>query len=274
MDEYQALISVVSLTMGVSWASGVNLYAALLVLGLGGITGNIDLPPDLEALQNPLVIFAAGVMYAAEFLADKIPGLDSTWDALHTFIRIPAGVMLAAGVVGDVSPALEIAAGIMGGGLAATSHATKAGTRLVVNTSPEPFSNWGLSIAEDLAVFAGLWAALTHPVVFIALIIIFLLLTIWLLPRLWAGVKFLFRKLGQLFGIRDFSLENNEVLESTSSLSTSSDIERRLISDRIPVSDSQPSTDIVTQLEKLKALLDSGAISTTEYEKLKAKLTS
>jgi len=129
MDEYQALISVVSLTMGVSWASGVNLYAALLVLGLGGITGNIDLPPDLETLENPLVIIAAGVMYAAEFLADKIPGLDSTWDALHTFIRIPAGAMLAAGVVGDVSPALEVAAGIMGGGLAATSHATKAGTR-------------------------------------------------------------------------------------------------------------------------------------------------
>jgi len=149
----------------------------------------------------------------------------------------------------------------------------------VVNTSPEPFSNWGLSIAEDLAVFAGLWAALTHPVVFIALIIIFLLLTIWLLPRLWAGVKFLFRKLGQLFGFRDDAASESTSSTSTSSLSTnslstSSDIEHRLISDRMPVSASQSSTGIVAQLEKLKALLDSGAISASEYEKLKAKLIS
>ncbi|MFT7686787.1 MAG: hypothetical protein ACI9FB_002135 [Candidatus Azotimanducaceae bacterium] len=264
MDEYQSLISIVSLTMGVSWASGVNLYAALLVLGLGGATGNIDLPPDLETLQNPLVIMAAGLMYGAEFFADKIPGLDSTWDAVHTFIRIPAGAMLAASTVGDVIPALEVAAGIMGGSLAATSHATKAGTRLAVNTSPEPFSNWGLSIAEDVAVVGGLWVALTHPVVFIALIIVFIILAIWLLPKIWAGVKFIFRKLGQMFGFVK--------KESTSSDRSGGNIEDRLVDGHIPIENTSDPNKLVIQLEKLKALLDNGAISPEEYEKLKNKL--
>ena len=248
--------------MGVSWASGVNLYAALLVLGLGGATGNVDLPPDLEVLSNPLVIGAAGLMYATEFFADKIPGVDSTWDALHTFIRIPAGAMLAAGAVGDVSPALEIAAGIMGGGLATTSHATKAGTRLMVNTSPEPFSNWGLSIAEDVAVIGGLWTAVTHPVIFIGLLIVFILLAIWLLPRIWAGAKFIVNKLGQLFGLVD--------KESDSALET------RLTADPVPAMAGGPplpdGSGLVGQLEKLKKLHDSGAISDDEYQKLKAKL--
>ncbi|MFT4711889.1 MAG: hypothetical protein ACI8W1_000365 [Candidatus Azotimanducaceae bacterium] len=260
MDEYQALLGVLSLTMGVSWASGVNLYAALLVLGLGGATGNIDLPPDLDVLSNPLVIGAAGLMYATEFFADKIPGVDSTWDALHTFIRIPAGAMLAAGAVGDVTPALEIAAAIMGGSLATVSHATKAGTRLAVNTSPEPFSNWGLSIAEDVAVIGGLWTAVTHPVIFIGLLIVFILLAIWLLPRIWAGAKFVVRKLGLLFGLIDKEPK----------------FESRLAAERIPaMASGLPLPDesgLVNQLEKLKKLLDSNAISDGEYEKLKAKL--
>ncbi|MFT7688070.1 MAG: hypothetical protein ACI9FB_003430 [Candidatus Azotimanducaceae bacterium] len=264
MDDYQSLISVVSLTMGVSWASGVNLYAALLVLGIGGATGNIDLPTDLETLQNPMVIMAAGLMYGAEFFADKIPGVDSTWDALHTFIRIPAGAMLAASTVGDVSPALEIAAGIMGGGLAATSHATKAGTRLAVNTSPEPFSNWGLSIAEDVAVVGGLWAALTHPAVFICLIIVFILLAIWLLPKIWAGVKFIIRKLGEIFGFVEKAPKNK--------VPANTNIEDRLVAGQIPLEKTSDQSGLVTQLEKLKALLDSDAISEDEYEKLKAKL--
>ncbi len=264
MDEYQALLGVVSLTMGVSWASGVNLYAALLVLGLGGATGNIDLPPDLEVLMNPLVIGAAGLMYATEFFADKIPGVDTTWDALHTFIRIPAGAMLAAGAVGDVSPALEIAAGIMGGGLATASHATKAGTRLAVNTSPEPFSNWGLSIAEDVAVIGGIWTAVTHPVIFIGLLIIFILVAIWLLPRIWAGAKFIASKLGQMFGLVDADSKDRAGLET------------RLVAEPVSATASGPPlTDeggIVGQLEKLKKLHDAGAISDAEYEKLKKRL--
>jgi len=142
MDNYQELISILALTMGVGWASGINLYAVVLVLGLAGSTGNIDLPPELAVVQNPMVIMAAGVMYFVEFIADKVPGVDTGWDILHTFIRIPAGAMLAVGAVGDVTPALEIAAGLMGGTMAGASHLTKFSTRALINTSPEPFSNW------------------------------------------------------------------------------------------------------------------------------------
>ena len=207
MDEYQSIISIISMTLGVAWASGINLYAALLMLGIAGLTGNIDLPPELEALENPLVIGVAGLMYTTEFFADKIPGVDSTWDALHTFIRIPAGAMLAMGAVGDVTPAMEVAAAIAGGSLSATSHATKAGTRLAINASPEPFSNWGMSITEDVAVFAGLWAALTNPWLFIVILVIFLLLVIWLLPKIWRGIRFVLRKLGSLFGATSDTLD-------------------------------------------------------------------
>ncbi len=197
MEHYQTLLHTIALTMGVAWASGINLYAALLVLGLGGATGNIDLPPSLEVLQDPLVILAAGTMYAVEFFADKTPGVDSGWDTLHTFIRIPAGAMLAAGAVGDVTPALEIAAGILGGSMAATSHFTKAGTRLLINTSPEPFSNWFASFSEDLLVLAGLWTALYNPLLFLFLLLAFILLVIWLLPKIIRAVIAVFRKIGQ-----------------------------------------------------------------------------
>lgn len=200
MEHYQTLLQTIALTMGVAWASGINLYAALLVLGLGGATGNIDLPPGLEVLQDPLVIMAAGAMYAVEFFADKTPGVDSGWDTLHTFIRIPAGAMLAAGAVGDVTPALEIAAGILGGSMAATSHFTKAGTRLLINTSPEPFSNWVASFSEDLMVLAGLWAALYNPALFLVLLVVFIALVIWLLPKIFRALQAVFRKIGQWLG--------------------------------------------------------------------------
>lgn len=195
MNGYETLIATLALTMGSSWASGINLYAALLILGLGGATGNIALPNELAVLENPFVIGAAAVMYLIQFFADKIPGVDSIWDAAHTFVRIPAGAMLAAGAVGDVSPALEIAAGILGGGTAATSHATKTGTRLMINTSPEPVTNWTASISEDLMVIAGLWTALNHPILFIILFIGFIGLAIWLLPKLWTLIRGLLMKI-------------------------------------------------------------------------------
>ena len=201
MEEYQSLITVISLTMGVAWASGINLYAALLVLGIGGASGNIDLPESLLVLQDPMVIAAAGLMYMVEFGADKIPGVDSAWDTIHTFVRIPAGALLAASMVGDVTPAIEISAGILGGTMAATAHATKAGARLAADTSPEPFTNWGLSIAEDIAVLAGLWAAINHPVLFIIMLVAFFALAIWLLPKIWRAVKAIARKLGQWTGL-------------------------------------------------------------------------
>ena len=202
MGEYQTLIHTLALTMGVAWASGINLYAAVAVLGLAGNAGYVHLPDTLAIVEDPLVIIAACFMYCVEFFADKVPGVDSTWDALHTFIRIPAGAMLAAGAVGNVDPALAVAAGLVGGSITAATHATKAGTRMLINTSPEPFSNWFASITEDLAVFAGLWAALAHPVIFLILLVLFLLALWWLLPKVWRGVKAVFRKIASLFGRR------------------------------------------------------------------------
>jgi hypothetical protein len=131
-------------------------------------------------------------MYMVEFVTDKIPGVDTSWDTLHTFIRIPAGALLAAGAAGDVNPVVALAAAILGSGLAAGAHAAKSGTRVMINTSPEPVSNWVASLVEDLAVIAGLWTALHHPWVFIVLLMGFILLMIWLLPKLWQGIKKLF----------------------------------------------------------------------------------
>ena len=190
----------IALTMGVAWASGINLYAAILMLGYMGTTGNIDLPPGLEVLSDPMVMVAAGAMYTIEFFTDKIPGVDTGWDAISTFIRIPAGAILAAGAVGDVGSGAQLAAAIAGGTLAADSHAIKAGTRVLINTSPEPVSNWFASVGEDVAVIAGLWTALYHPALFIVLLVLFILLSIWLLPKIWRGIKKVFAFLGRMFG--------------------------------------------------------------------------
>jgi len=197
MDAYQQLIATIALTMGASWAAGINLYATIGILGFLGVTGNIVLPEQLQVLQNPLVIGAAALMYVVEFFADKTPGVDTGWDTIHTFIRIPAGVMLAAGAVGEVNPAIVIVAGILGGTISATSHSLKAGSRIMINTSPEPFSNWAASVMEDVAVIAGLWTALHHPLIFIALFVLFLLLAVWLIPKVWHGITALFIRLKQ-----------------------------------------------------------------------------
>lgn len=193
-------IEIIALSMGAAWASGINLYAAVAMLGFMGITGNIDLPPDLQILENPLVIGMAGIMYVIEFVADKIPGVDTTWDTLHTFIRIPAGAALAAGAIGDVSPAMELVAVLGGGALAATTHATKAGSRVLINASPEPVTNWIASLSEDALVIVGLWAALNHPWIFVGLLVVFIALMIWLLPKLWRAIKSVFRGIAKLFG--------------------------------------------------------------------------
>ncbi len=199
MDQLNQIVNTIALTMGVGWASGINLYAALFMLGILGATGNVVLPPELMVLTSPLVLFAAAVMYLIEFFADKIPGVDSGWDALHTFIRIPAGAILAAGVAGTASPALVTAAALLGGGLATLSHATKAGTRVFINTSPEPFTNWTASVTEDAMVIGGIWAALHHPWLFLALVLVFIILSIWLLPKLWRFIKKVFTFIGRLF---------------------------------------------------------------------------
>jgi len=199
MEDYNQIIALISMSMGVAWASGINLYATILMLGVMGATGNMDLPPGLEVLSDPMIIGAAGLMYCVEFFADKIPGVDTGWDAIHTFVRVPAGAILASSAVGDVSIAAAIASGILGGGMALTTHSLKSGSRVLINTSPEPVTNWTASIAEDIAVFTGLWAALNHPTVFVALLILFILIMIWLLPKLWQGIKSVFAAVKRFF---------------------------------------------------------------------------
>jgi hypothetical protein len=195
MDSFDQITSIIALAMGVAWASGINLYAAILMLGLMGLNGTVPLPVDLQILTHPWVIGAAGLMYLVEFVTDKIPGLDTLWDSLHTFIRIPAGAILAVGAVGQVDPAMIAAAAILGGTVSAGTHAVKAGSRIMVNTSPEPVSNWTLSISEDLAVIAGIWAAVQYPWVFLGCFLLFILAAIWLIPRIWRGITALFRRL-------------------------------------------------------------------------------
>ena len=198
MDQLDQIISTLALTLGASWASGLNAYAAVAMLGILGATGQVALPQDLEVLSHPLVITAAVVMYVVEFLADKFPGVDSVWDAIHTFVRIPAGALLAAGAVGELSPVLSVGAGLLGGGVAAATHATKAGTRVLINTSPEPVTNSVASVSEDAAVFGGLWLVWAYPWVFLGLFVVFFAAVIWMLPKLWRGIRKVFAAAGRI----------------------------------------------------------------------------
>lgn len=199
MENYDILLQTIAMTFGVAWASGINLYAVLLVLGIGGLSGEIHLPTELTVLESPMVIGAAGIMYFIEFIIDKTPGLDTGWDSLHTFIRVPAGAMLAVAMAGDVGPSFEIAAGILGASLSGASHVTKASSRLAINASPEPFSNWFASISEDIVVLAGLWAAFNHPILFLVGLVMFIGLILWLLPKLFKFIITLFRKISDFF---------------------------------------------------------------------------
>jgi hypothetical protein len=177
-------ISLIALTLGAGWASGINLYAAVLTLGLLHDMGWITLPPDLQFVGSPIVLAAAGALYLVEFVADKIPGVSAAWDAVHTFIRIPAGAILAASSVADIGTDWAFAAALAGGFIAAGTHFTKAGSRLLLSASPEPVSGWAASLAEDAAVVGILWFALYHPIVFFGLLAAFIALVIWLLPKL------------------------------------------------------------------------------------------
>jgi hypothetical protein len=168
----------------------------LLVVGLVGYAGWVTLPGGLAILQHPLVLIAAGIMFLVEFVADKIPGVDSIWDGIQTFVRIPAGAALAAGVFGGMdSAAWTTAAAILGGSLAATSHFTKAGARAAANTSPEPFSNVALSVTEDVAVGGLLWLVLTYPWVATGIVGVLVLLALWLLPKMFRFIRRVLRVL-------------------------------------------------------------------------------
>jgi len=182
-------LEALSLAMGTAWTSGINLYATVAALGIAGRAEMIKLPADLQVLMHPAVIAVACVMYVIEFFADKVPYVDSGWDVLHTFIRVPAGAILAARSLGDMNPALELVALLGGGAIALAAHGTKATTRLAINASPEPFSNWFASVTEDLAVLGGIWMIFNHPVLMLILVLSFLALVAWLAPKLFRLAK-------------------------------------------------------------------------------------
>jgi hypothetical protein len=185
----------VALAAALGWASGVRLYAVLFIVGGLGYLGVVNLPHGLALLEHPWVLAASGFMFCVEFFADKIPGVDTVWDFVHTFIRIPAGAALAASVFGDSPAAATFAAAILGGSLAAGSHFAKAGGRAVINTSPEPFSNWAASFGEDLAVGTVLWLAFAHPIAALVVLLCLVAFTIWLIPKIWRFIRKLFGRL-------------------------------------------------------------------------------
>ena len=183
----------IAIALALAWGAGLRAYAVIFAVGLAGAMGWIDLPGHLEVLQHPVVIAASGFMTLVEFAADKMPWLDSVWDAIHSFVRIPAGAALAALAFGDSSDAVMVAAAILGGSLAAAMHAAKAGTRAAINLSPEPFSNWAASLSEDALVPLGLWLAIAHPLLFFVLLAACLIAAVLLARLLWRGVQRLTR---------------------------------------------------------------------------------
>ncbi len=164
------LISTIAIAMGASWVSGINLYAAVATLGLLGRFSHLQLPGGLEVLTSWWVIGVAVVLYVVEFVADKVPYVDSTWDVIHTFIRIPAGAVLAASAFGDFDRSIQVIALLLGGGLALSSHGTKAATRAMLNASPEPVSNWVASIAEDILAVLSVVASVFVPVLIFVIV--------------------------------------------------------------------------------------------------------
>ena len=189
-----AFLAQAALAAALAWGAGLRLYAVVFVLGLLGRSGSFDLPESLAVLSHPLVLAGSGVLALAEFVGDKIPFVDSLSDTVQTFIRIPAGALLAAFALGDVDPAWMVAAGLIGGTITAGTHFAKAGSRLAINTSPEPFSNWLASFGEEGMVLAGLWAMLASPLVFLGLLAIFLIVACFLLVKLWGFLGRLFRR--------------------------------------------------------------------------------
>ena len=187
------LLQSIALAALLAWASGIRLYLVIFLVGLAGHLGYVDLPSGLEVLEHPWVIGAAGLMLVVEFLVDKVPGMDSVWDFLHTFVRIPAGAFLAAGATSDQLPALTLAAGLIGGSITAGTHFAKSAARATVNASPEPFTNWGLSFSEDGMVIAGTWLAFNHPAAFIVALVLFLVFAVWLLVLLHRAIRFAWR---------------------------------------------------------------------------------
>lgn len=188
-------ITTLGTAMGSAWLSGINLYATVLTLGVMQRFGWAKLPGELSILGNWWVLGIAGGMYLIEFVADKIPAVDSVWDAVHTFIRVPAGAILAATAFAEFDPAIKVAAMIIGGGIALGSHGTKAATRLAANTSPEPISNFSLSIGEDLFTFGSTILMVISPIAIIVVVVICMIIALWIVPKIFRAMRRLFARL-------------------------------------------------------------------------------
>lgn len=191
-------ISSFALASGLSWASGIRLYATVFLVGLLAKYQWISIPSSLEILSNPIVISVAGFLTVIEFLADKIPYIDSAWDSIQTFIRIPAGALLAMAAINSSDPLIATLSALLGGSLTSMTHATKAGSRVLINTSPEPVSNVATSFGEDGLFLTGGWLALMHPAIFIGVLLIFVLMMFWMLPKVWRGIKSIFSSIGKI----------------------------------------------------------------------------
>lgn len=196
------LFSTLGLGMGAAWLSGVNVYATVVTLGLLQRFQLVRLPGELDFLSHTWVIGVAATLYLVEFVADKIPWVDSAWDAIHTFIRVPAGAVMAAGAFADFDPAVRAAALLAGGGLALGSHGAKASARLAANSSPEPFSNIFLSVIEDVLTVGLAILAAFHPAVILAIIAVFVVLLIWLAPKVFRAIRDMLRRVGTMLGLR------------------------------------------------------------------------
>ncbi|UCF75119.1 MAG: DUF4126 domain-containing protein [Betaproteobacteria bacterium] len=193
-------VSTLALIAGLGWASGVRLYAVLFSLGVLHHAAIIELPPHLELLAHPAVMVVSGLLFITEFFADKIPGFDSIWDAVHTFIRIPGGALLAAAAVAQGDQGLALAAGLLGGVFAAGAHFTKAGGRVLINASPEPFSNWAASFGEDALAFGVIWSAFKYPLLLLIGLALFIIAVVLLAPRLIKGVRNVFTAIRRALG--------------------------------------------------------------------------
>jgi hypothetical protein len=181
-----------AVALALAWGAGLRAYAVIFAVGLAGALGYVELPGHLGVLQHPIVLAASGFMTLVEFFADKLPWLDSLWDTIHTFIRIPAGAALVGALFADAGPAVAIASAILGGTIAAGTHFAKSGTRAAINASPEPFSNWTASLSEDALVPLGLWLAVVHPIAFLVLLALFVTGAVLLLRTIWRGLRALF----------------------------------------------------------------------------------
>lgn len=194
------IIQILGLALGAAWTAGINLYATVAVLGLLQHYGLARLPGGLEVLDNWIIIGVALFLYVVEFVADKVPYVDTVWDAVHTFIRVPAGAVIAFAATTELNPTVQVVALLVGGGLALSTHGTKATVRAAANVSPEPLTNWTLSIVEDVFAIGAVVFAVIHPVVILAVIFIFLLILAWILPKVWRRIRRMLSAARAFFG--------------------------------------------------------------------------